>query len=36
MAGIPLEGFSFDIPYLAKGADFSVNQTAFPDLKTWS
>jgi hypothetical protein len=25
MAGIPLEGFSFDIPYLADGADFTVN-----------
>jgi len=35
-AGIPLEGIFFDIPYLADGADFSVNTTTFPDLKTWS
>ena len=35
-AGIPLEGVFFDIPYLADGADFSVNKTAFPNLKTWS
>ena len=33
---IPLEGVFFDIPYLAKGADFSVDETAFPNLKTWS
>ena len=35
-AGIPLEGIFFDIPYLADGADFSVNTTSFPDLKSWS
>lgn len=34
--GIPLEGVFFDIPYLANGADFSVNTTTFPNLKQWS
>lgn len=33
-AGIPLEGIWLDIPYLDGYADFSVNTTAFPDLKT--
>jgi alpha-glucosidase len=32
-AGIPLEGIWLDIPYLDRYADFSVNTTAFPDLK---
>jgi len=35
-ADIPLEGVFFDIPYLADGADFSVNTKTFPNLKTWS
>lgn len=33
-AKIPLEGIWLDIPYLDGYADFSVNKTAFPDLKT--
>lgn len=32
-AGIPLEGIWLDIPYLDAYADFSVNATAFPDIK---
>lgn len=26
----------FDIPYMDKYADFSVDNTTFPNLKTWS
>jgi alpha-glucosidase len=33
---IPLEGVWLDIPYMDELADFSVNQTAFPDLKTYT
>lgn len=32
-AGIPLEGIWLDINYMDEFADFSVNTTAFPDLK---
>jgi alpha-glucosidase (family GH31 glycosyl hydrolase) len=32
-AKIPLEGIWLDIPYLDGYADFSVNKTAFPDIK---
>ena len=34
-AGIPLEGIWFDIEYMNKYADFSVDKTAFPDLPTF-
>jgi alpha-glucosidase (family GH31 glycosyl hydrolase) len=33
-AGIPLEGVWLDIPYLNAYADFSIDTTAFPDLKS--
>lgn len=32
-AGIPLEGIWLDIPYLDNYSDFTVNKTAFPDIK---
>jgi alpha-glucosidase len=35
-AGIPLEGVFLDFSYLAYGTDFSINKTAFPNLKQWS
>lgn len=33
--GMPLETIWLDIPYLNDYADFSVNTTAFPDLKNY-
>jgi alpha-glucosidase len=35
-AGIPFEGLFFDIPYMDKFADFSVDETTFPNLTTWT
>jgi alpha-glucosidase len=35
-ANIPLETIWLDIPYLNGYADFTVNTTAFPDLKNYT
>ena len=35
-ANIPLEGIWFDIPYMSGFSDFSINQTAFPDVKAFA
>jgi alpha-glucosidase len=34
-ANIPLETVWLDIPYLDDYADFTVNYTAFPDIKNY-
>jgi alpha-glucosidase len=33
---LPLEVVYFDIPYMNNYADFSVNNTAFPDLQSFT
>jgi len=35
-AGIPLEGVWLDIPYMADGADFSVDTTSFDGVKEFT
>ena len=35
-AQMPLEAIWLDIPYLDGYADFSVNNTAFPDIKNYA
>ena len=35
-AGMPLEAIWLDIPYLNGYADFTVNTTAFPDIKNYA
>lgn len=35
-ANIPLETIWLDIPYLNGYADFTINNTAFPDIKNYT